>query len=236
MNKPLVIWDAGHGGSDTGAHAFGTKEKDWTLEAALYLHNRSKELGIPTHIVREKDITLEALPRTTIVKNSGATFCISCHFNAFNSQAKGVETIYSIFKGSHDSKGLAEKIAYAISNEGMDFRRVFSRQGTNDFDYYYMHRMTGKVETVIVEFGFIDNEGDYDKLRFKEFRIKLYEATLRAFCEHTGNLYQLPNSSIDVLDEYYKVQIFAGSLSGAEKVAQEAENKGFETFIVKEKK
>ena len=41
-------------------------------------------------------------------------------------------------------------------------RRVFSRKSDKgDYDYYGMHRNTGKAQTVIIEPLFIDNTDDF---------------------------------------------------------------------------
>ena len=46
MNYKIVV-DAGHGGVDPGAVNGNLQEKDFTLEAALYMSDRFNELGIP---------------------------------------------------------------------------------------------------------------------------------------------------------------------------------------------
>ena len=53
-----VIVDAGHGGSDPGALGSGLKEKDLTLQAAQYMYQRLRELGIPAVLTRDSDISL----------------------------------------------------------------------------------------------------------------------------------------------------------------------------------
>ena len=53
-----VVVDAGHGGEDPGALGNGLKEKDLTLQAAQYMYRRLRELGVPTVITRDSDVTL----------------------------------------------------------------------------------------------------------------------------------------------------------------------------------
>lgn len=50
-----VIVDAGHGGTDPGAVSSGLQEKDFTLEASLYMYDRLQELGIPAILTRDYD-------------------------------------------------------------------------------------------------------------------------------------------------------------------------------------
>lgn len=185
MSKPLVIVDPGHGGSDPGAVGFGKCERDWTLDVAKYVASRLNELGIKTVLTRTTDKTLDSVARTNTVKQSGAKYCLSLHYNAGGGE--GVETIHSIYASDKIARAIAEE----IHKEGMPFRRVFSKRGKNG-DYYYMHRMTGSVETVIIEFGFIDNKKDFERMNTQEKRFNLAEAAVRGFVRAIGKTYKSP--------------------------------------------
>lgn len=153
--KTLII-DAGHGGSDNGASAFGYLEKELNLIIAKRVKELLKEYD--PDITRTKDITLDPIPRTNKIKNK-YKYCLSIHLNAFNGSASGIETIHSIY--SKRGKQLAEIIAKKLNEKmGLPIRRVFSRKGKNG-DYYYMHRLTGSTTTVIVEGLFLDNDIEY---------------------------------------------------------------------------
>lgn len=83
--KGIVI-DAGHGGEDPGAIGNNLQEKDLTLQAAKYMYQRFKELGIPATIVRDTD---ETLPREERIRrimdaygNDPNVVLISNHINA----------------------------------------------------------------------------------------------------------------------------------------------------------
>lgn len=173
------IQDGGHGGSDPGANGFGQVEKEWALEASQYVNKRLNELGIKSTQTRTSDKALNSTQRTNIVKASGATVCLSHHLNAFNGSAHGAETIHSIYS---DGK-LAQAIADEIGKTGQNIRRVFTRKLGNG-DYYYMHRLTGNVETVIIEYFFIDNKGEFDEYKTRAKREVLYEAVVKAVCAH----------------------------------------------------
>lgn len=178
------IQDGGHGGIDGGAAFNGHVEKVYALEAAAYVNRRLNALGIKSSMTRTSDVYLDSVPRTNIIKQSRAKVCLSHHFNAGGGD--GTETIHSI-----NSNGkLATLIAKSIAAAGVNFRRVFSRKGSNG-DYYYMHRMTGNVQTVIVEYEFLDGP-DNAKLKDKAFREKLYEGTVKAVCEYENVTYKAP--------------------------------------------
>lgn len=96
---------------------------------------------------------------TRLVKNSGAKYCISNHINAAtNQKAQGAEVIHSMYA---DNK-LATAIMDELVKEGLQKRRVFYRASSirPTKDYYFMHRLTCPVETVILEYGFASNDTD----------------------------------------------------------------------------
>lgn len=199
--KPLLIIDNGHGGKDVGGGCNEYyKEKDVTLQMGLYQYVRFKELGVLAAITRETDIYLSPTARTEAVRNSGARFCISNHINAAVPSARGVETIHSIHSSSKLAKMLYDAITQSV--QGTAGRRVFSKESTKvkGVDYYFMHRDTGAVQTVIVEYGFATNE--VDALLIRNHWQKYAEAVVKAFCEYIGHPYALPKIQNDDLDLY----------------------------------
>ncbi|HSH24126.1 MAG TPA: N-acetylmuramoyl-L-alanine amidase [Massilibacterium sp.] len=219
----MIILDPGHGGTDAGAVANGVKEKDWALEVSLYQYNRLKQLGIPSRLTRSKDVTLSPKERSSFVKKSGADICISNHFNAGGGE--GVETIHSLFSPAT----LAKQCLEAIHQAGQPMRRAYSRKGSNGYDYYFMHRDTGKVETIIVEYGFLDNASDFARLKNKEYRLSLAEAVVQVLARHYPQSHT-PQKKID--SKIYTVQIGAfQQKTNAEKLVKELKVKGYDAFI-----
>ena len=159
--KTLII-DAGHGGSDTGASAFGYLEKDLTLIVAKRVRELLREYN--PDLTRYKDIELNSIDRTAKIKDK-YKYCLSIHFNAAGGIGRGIETIHAI--NSVKGKELAQSIANSLNKTTkLDIRRIFSRKGKNG-NYYYMHRMTGSTVTVIVECLFIDSEHDIQYLNIE---------------------------------------------------------------------
>lgn len=188
MSTPILIIDAGHGGDDPGAVGNGLQEKNLTLQISTYQYERFQALGVPVAITRSTDTTLTASQRTKLVRDSGARYCISNHINAGGGE--GVEAIHSI--STNDT--FARRLAQAVAEAGQRFRRVYSRAGSDGRDYYFMHRETGNVETVILEYGFIDNAADARRLT-ENWR-SYAEAVVRAFCNHVGVGYNPPTTAV----------------------------------------
>ena len=170
-----IIVDSGHGGSDNGASSNGFIEKHLNLQTSLLIESKLKKYFKNVLMTRIKDVDLSLSQRGAFISRKasefkGRTICLSVHFNAFNGVARGAETIYSIFSKSD----LATSILNSILELGMPKRRVFNRKSTRgNFDYYAMHRLTGKAETVIVEPLFIDNREDQEFLKQVNFLDRL---------------------------------------------------------------
>ena len=86
-----VIVDSGHGGIDSGAVGNGLLEKDLTLRAGKYMHQRLQELGIPSVMTRQDDEYLpkeERIDRVLeLYDNSPGVILVSNHINAGGAQA-----------------------------------------------------------------------------------------------------------------------------------------------------
>ena len=184
-----IIIDAGHGGSDSGAVGYGVLEKSWNLKMSLYQYERLKELGAKVSITRKTDQTLEPMQRIAKVKNK-YDYCLSNHFNAADTKAHGVEAIHSI----HAKPDLAQKLAKTVVDSSkLSFRRVFTREIAANRDYYYMHRQTGTTETVILEYGFIDNITDFNFYKSEENFYRVAEAIVQDLAELLGVSYIGPS-------------------------------------------
>lgn len=185
--NPVIIIDPGHGGRDYGggSNKFW-KEKNLNLRISLYQYQRYKELGIPVAMTRVNDKYLTSKQRAKIVRESGSKYCHSNHVNAGG--GGGAELIHSIYSDGR----MARDISKHLKEAGQNVRRVFTRTlSTNERrDYYFMHRDTGRVETVIIEYGFADSSlDDLNQLRtnWKDYA----EAVVKGFCTSSGYNYHV---------------------------------------------
>lgn len=226
------INDGGHGGKDPGAVANGIKEKEYTLEAALYVDKRLKEHGIASGVTRNKDVTIEPNERTAAVRATKAPFGLSHHFNAGG--GAGAEFIHSI----HSDGKFEHMLADEFKKAGYPVRRVFCRPGNNGKDYYFMHRETGSCRMTIVEYDFVDGP-NAAKMKDKKYREGMYECVVRAVCREEGVSYKplvqpvAPKPSTTTPGVLYKVQVGAFSdKKNADRLAAELKTKGYATFVV----
>lgn len=223
-----LMIDPGHGGKDYGASGLGVAEKDWTLKMSMYQYSRLKELGAKVGITRRSDVDLSNNERVKLVKK--ARYCMSNHFNAFNNEANGVETIHSI----HADPTIAKRLAHVIkTTSGLKLRRVFSRElkaGSNS-DYYFMHRLTGSTQTTIVEYGFIDSKIDHAFYANNDNFSRVAEAVVKYWCSVLDVPYLAPGRH-NGRQKLYKVQLGAFTKKeNAVKLANELKKKGYDTYI-----
>lgn len=179
-NLKGVVIDPGHGGSDVGAVANGVYEKDLTLAISKVMYDEFKRLGIPVILTRSRDESLSPTERTKRVLsafgNSSDVITISNHINAGGGE--GAEVIYSL---RNDDK-FSRKILNELAGSGQVIRKSFQKRSANNpnKDYYFMLRDTPNTEAVIVEYGFIDNKRDLDRIinNYKTYAMDVVEALL----------------------------------------------------------
>ena len=193
MNKEYsVVVDAGHGGSDPGAVNGNFNEKDFTLEVSKYIYNRLRELGIPVYITRDTDETLNRDERVNRILsafgNSSDVIVLSNHINAGGGE--GAEVVYAL----RNSDTLAKRILESIGQEGQKTRKYYQRRLPSDpsKDYYFIQRLTGNTQPVLIEYGFIDNSKDLKKLQSD--LLKYGEAVVRAVASYTNTPYKSPSA------------------------------------------
>lgn len=189
-----VIIDPGHGGTDSGATGNNLLEKDYNLLISKYMYDRFKELGVPVAITRDSDTTLSPTDRVNTILNkfgnSSDVILISNHVNSGGGE--GAEVIYAL----RNKDILAKRILENIGAAGQETRKYYQRRLPSDTskDYYFIHRNTGNLEPLIVEYGFIDNTKDVEFL--KENYEELAEAVISAVANYIGVPYKAPNGLI----------------------------------------
>lgn len=189
-----VIIDPGHGGTDAGATGNNLLEKDYNLLISKYMYDRFKELGIPVAITRDSDTTLSPTDRVNTILNkfgnSSDVILISNHVNSGGGE--GAEVIYAL----RNKDTLAKRILENIGAAGQETRKYYQRRLPSDTskDYYFIHRNTGNLEPLIVEYGFIDNIKDVEFL--KENYEELAESVISAVANYIGVPYKAPNGLI----------------------------------------
>lgn len=200
MNYKVIV-DAGHGGDDPGAVSGNLKEKDFNLEAANYMYNRFRELGVPVAITRDVDKTLTREERLNTMNNNFGNgpevIILSNHINSGGGE--GAEIVYPL----RSTDTLARSILESIGQEGQIMRKYYQRRLPENpsKDYYYIMRETPNTTSLLIEYGFIDNPNDVKKLQNN--LLDYAEAVVRAVARYIGVPYTAPGG---VTESTYVVQ------------------------------
>lgn len=216
-----ICLDPGHGGSDSGANAFGTKESDLTLKIAQYCKEELAKYDVNVVMTRTTDTrlseeaALDLKNRVEVAKKAGASYFISIHINsAANSAAKGAEVYYPNTSGNKNLSSNGQNLAKAIQKQltalGLYDRGIKIRNYTDgttsydptssDKDYYGVIRYAkeANITGLIVEHCFISNKDEFDKYLGSNAKLQqLGVADARGIVSALG--LQLKNQSLDTL-------------------------------------
>ena len=219
-----VFIGVGHGGSDPGAVANNTKEKDLNLSIALACRDELERHGISVKMSRTKD---ENDPLSDEIKECNA-YCpdlaVDIHNNAGGGD--GAEAFYHY--GGGKSKTLAENILSEIVRVGQNSRGAKIRKNSNGKDYYGFIRETS-CPAVIVECAFVDNATDLKILATEGDRKTMGQAIAKGILKTLGVEIQVERGTL------YRVQVGAYlHKSNAESMQKKIKAVGFDAFIVKE--
>ena len=181
-----ICLDPGHGGSDSGANAFGAKESDLTLKIAQYCKEELSKYDVNVVMTRTTDTRLseeaamDLKNRVEVAKKAGASYFISIHINsAQNSAAHGAEVYYPNTSGNKNLSSNGQALAKAIQSQlsalglydrGIKIRNytdgtTSSNPNSSDQDYYGVIRYAkqANITGLIVEHCFISNKEEFDK-------------------------------------------------------------------------
>ena len=103
---------------------------------------------------------------------------------------EGAEVVYSL----RNNDKFANMILDNIGNAGQKKRKVYQRRLPENpsKDYYYIMRLTDPLESVLIEYGFIDNKNDAFKL---QNNLEDYaEGVVKAIADYAGVEYRIPGS------------------------------------------
>lgn len=218
-----VFLGVGHGGSDPGAVANNTKEKDLNLSIALACRDELVRHGVSVKMSREKDEN-DAIGEEIKECNAyGPDLAVDIHCNAGGGD--GVEVFHH--HGGGKGKTLAENILAEIVKIGQNSRGIKTRVNSQGKDYYGFIRST-TCPAVIVECAFVDNASDLKILASEAQRKSMGVAIAKGILKTLGVAYQSERG-------YWKVQVGAYLYrENAEAMQKKIKAVGFDAFIVKE--
>ncbi len=182
----VVVIDAGHGGDDegTGSVDWKYREKDSALKIVGCLKQILDGTDIKAYYTRLDDRDISKRDRVRLAKDAGADVLISVHCNAsdaYDTTAKGVETLYSGRKkttaGNLSSRQLAKDILDEVcETTGRQRRKVIRRD-----QLYLMHH--ADVPVTIVEVGYMTNRSDMRYLKKQKNQREIAQGIYNGLCK-----------------------------------------------------
>jgi len=106
-----IVIDAGHGGHDPGASAFGISESELVLDVTLRLEQLLRQQpGVEVVLTRRTNDFVSLEERTEIANRESADLFLSVHANASaNAAARGVETYFLNFALNSQAEAVAAR-------------------------------------------------------------------------------------------------------------------------------
>ena len=176
---PVVVVDAGHGGTDPGKVGVdGSLEKDINLAVAERLKTYLEQDDVKVIMTRETDTGLysetdsrkkmaDMKKRCEIIEESGADLVVSIHQNSYHEESvSGGQVFY--YRDSSKGKALAEILQKRFSYVLGEQNRRLPKANAN---YYLLLHV--KCPIVIVECGFLSNRKEAALLNSGEYQDKL---------------------------------------------------------------
>ena len=219
-----VFLGVGHGGSDPGAVANNTKEKDLNLSIALACRDELVRHGVSVKMSREKDENDSISEEIKECNAYAPDLAVDIHNNAGGGDGGEVFHHHGVGKG----KTLAENILAEIVKIGQNSRGIKTRVNSQGKDYYAFIRETS-CPSVIVECAFVDNATDLNILATEGQRKDMGVAIAKGILKTLGVAYRSESSTL------YRVQVGAYLYrENAEAMQKKIKAVGFDAFIVKE--
>lgn len=179
-SRPLadikITLDAGHGGCEKGAVAFGLEEKTINLQITKALRKELKKRGAKVYLTRKKDKQISLSDRTAFAKEKNSDILLSIHQNSLANRADidkkhGVGTYYY----HPQAKPLAQKI-----QDNLLFATNFKDDKVN-YASFALTRPTSQL-SVLIECGYIIHPQEAQKISDKKFQ-KIIARAITKGCE-----------------------------------------------------
>ena len=223
-----VFLGVGHGGSDSGAVAFGRKEKDLNLAIALACEDELVRHGVSVMMSRTKDENDSLNEEIKECNAFGPELAVDIHNNA--GKGDGAEAFHH--HGGGKGKTLADNILAEIVAIGQNSRGAKTRKNSAGKDYYGFIRET-KCPAVIVECAFVDNAKDMEILDTEAECKAMGIAIAKGILKTLGIAWVAPKPAAQPSGKLYRVQVGAyGVKANAENMQKKLKAAGFDAIIV----
>ena len=176
----IICIDPGHGGKDPGATGGGVQEKAVVLNVAKKIGAFLEARGCTVMLTRETDVFVELSDRARMANSAKADLYVSIHCNSVrdNARATGME-VYHYTHALEASK----RAARVIYDKLLPVCGLRGR-GVKSQDLAVLRETA--MPAVLVELGFVSNDGDCAKLVSDEWQERAADAIAAGIMEAVG--------------------------------------------------
>ena len=191
----MIVIDPSKGGRESGVTGNGIVEKDYNLLISEYIFNRLKSLGADVKIIRKTDEYISEDDRANKILNAyGNNSKVVALSNMLGNIGSGAEIIYALRNNSNLASALAEN----LDDAGLTVSKYYQRRSENDTskDYYNIQKDTGLIETIVVNYGNINNinEATNIKNEWEDYA----EAVVKSLANYTNVPYYKEGESQEI--------------------------------------
>lgn len=191
----MIVIDPSKGGRESGVTGNGIVEKDYNLLISEYIFNRLKSLGADVKIIRTTDEYISEDDRANKILNAyGNNSKVVALSNMLGNTGSGAEIIYALRNNSNLASALAEN----LDDAGLTVSKYYQRRSENDTskDYYNIQKDTGLIETIIVNYGNVNNinEATNIKNEWEDYA----EAVVKSLANYTNVPYYKEGESQEI--------------------------------------
>ena len=194
----MIVIDPSKGGEDIGVSGNGIIEKDFNLLISKYIYDRLNSLGVDVKIIRDSDETLSNSQRANKIINSyGNNSKVVALSNRLSNTDNGVEIIYAL----RNNDTLAKSISDNLENNNIKVNKYYQKRSEEDTskDYNDIQKNTGNIETIIVDYGNVNDINEANDLKNK---YKIYaESIIKALLNYQGIPYNFLDENIYVVQK-----------------------------------
>ena len=191
----MIVIDPSKGGRESGVIGNGITEKDYNLLISEYIYNRLKSLGADVKIIRTTDEYISENDRANKILNAyGNNSKVVAISNMLGNTGSGAEIIYAL----RNNSTLASTLAENLEDAGLTVSKYYQRRSENDTskDYYNIQKDTGLIETIIVNYGNVNNinEATNIKNEWEDYA----EAVVKTLANYTNVPYYKEGESQEI--------------------------------------
>ncbi|MBV6457482.1 MAG: hypothetical protein HONBIEJF_00591 [Fimbriimonadaceae bacterium] len=182
----LIVVDAGHGGTDTGAAHSKVREKDLTLKIAKALAKALTSAGASVILTRTDDTLIPLKERPAIANRANADLFVSVHINS-NKLANSRSGSISFY---HANQAVPRLLATCIQAElakGTGIPGIGVWSDTRIYRTGFAVLRYARMPAVLLELGFINHSSDRSKMASDEFGAKVAASTVKGIKVFLGD-------------------------------------------------